>query len=78
LLPKDQFLSNNSQNTPAQKHNLTGKAHLDFICFTSGQNNVFKCRLTYCKAGMKEGEVGIRKDGTDFFKLLLKLAVKII
>jgi hypothetical protein len=49
-----------------QKHNFTGKAHSDFNCFTSGQNYVFKCRPMYCRAGMKEGEVGIRKDGTHF------------
>jgi hypothetical protein len=47
----------------AQRYNSAGKAHSDSICFTPGQNNVFKCRLTYCKSGMKEGEMGIRKDG---------------
>jgi hypothetical protein len=32
----------------------------------------------YCRAGMKEGEVGIRKDGTHFLSYSWKIAVKII
>jgi hypothetical protein len=61
-----------------RKHNFTGKAHSDFICFTSGQNYVFKCRPTYCKAGMKGGKVGMRKDRTHFLSYSWKVAVKII
>jgi hypothetical protein len=61
-----------------QKHNFTGKARSDFNCSTSGQNYVFKCRPTYCKAGMKEGEVWIRKDRTHFSSYSWKIAVKII